>query len=358
MIGSVIISLYSHNKLPGIYRRPSRFLLAGVFLVVLVNLLQITGINGPAFDISIVGASIAVITAYFAVVRSKGVDFITSARDEIYDYLSEGIIVLNDERYVVYINTSAKRMLDILNLSTADKSYDQIFESAVGKSSNIEAAPADEDGLDMTFLRDSEELIHNISEKPIKDNSGSPLGTFIVISEVTKNRAIINKLENIGGIDALTGLANRRSIERFMTNIDDPKRYPIGVILGDIDKLKQVNDNLGHKQGDALIRLVSEIMTDACPTRGRVSRIGGDEFLMVIPSTSEEEVKGLISVMERVLDSHKVQDTHKNYMFVPSVSFGYDFKVNAHQSLPEAISKADERMYERKRGRNDAQERN
>lgn len=351
VLGAFILSLYCHNKLPRSYRAPSFILLAGLLIVLVINVLQITGINYQNFDISLVGASFAVIAVYFSVTKSKGVDFITSARNEIYDYLSEGVMVLNDERYVVYINRSARRRINDLGLSVMNELYDNVFESAVNFTSNIEAAPADEDGLDMTFMDKGNEIIFNLSEKPIKDNTGVPIGTLVVMDDVTKNRAIINKLENIGGIDALTGLPNRRSIEKFMANMDYTEKLPIAVISGDINGLKQVNDNLGHKQGDVLIRLVAEIMTDVCPTRGRVSRIGGDEFLIVIPNSNEREVKEIISAMEKVMEEHR------EYYFKPSVSFGYELKSIMSQSLASIISVADEKMYKIKDAKKEASRR-
>lgn len=350
MIGALVVSLYSHKNLPRTYRSSSYVLLAGLFLVVIINGLQLSGINYQNFDTSIVGASITIVAIYFSVARSKGVDFITSARNEIYDYLSEGIIVLNDDRYVVYINSSARKKISELGLNVINELYDNVFEKAVGFSTNIEAAPADEDGLDMTFMKDKNETIYNLREKPIKDNSGLPIGTFVVLDEVTKNRAIISKLENIGGIDALTGLPNRRSIEKFMTNIDNGDKLPIAIISGDINGLKIVNDTLGHKQGDVLIRLVSEIMSDVCPTKGRVSRIGGDEFLIVIPNTDEKEVQEVIEEINRQMDNSK------HYLFKPSVSFGHDFKTDRDQSLTEVVSVADEKMYEIKRATKEARE--
>ncbi len=350
VVGSLLVGIYCHNKLPRSYRTPSFILVSGLFVVFIINALQVAGINYQNFDASLVGASICTMAVYFSVVRSKGVDFITSARNEIYDYLSEGIMVLNDERYVVYINKSARRRIGRFGINVINEPYDNVFEKAVSYSSNIEAAPADEYGLDMTFMDEGNEIIFNLSEKPIKDNAGVPIGTFVVMDEVTKNRAIINKLENIGGVDALTGLPNRRSIEKFMTNMDNPDKLPIAVVSGDINGLKQVNDNLGHKQGDVLIRLVSEIMTDVCPTRGRVSRTGGDEFLIVIPNTNEQEVDDMISEIGYIMDNSE------EYLFKPSVSFGYDIKVNADQKLADVVSNSDEKMYKVKKDMKAAQE--
>lgn len=347
ILGALIIGIYCHRKLPRTYRAPSYVLLSGIAIVVLINVLQVTNINYQHFDISFVGTSIAIIAVYFSVIQSKGVDFITNARIEIYDYLSEGIFVLNDERYIVYLNSSARQKISSLNLNAINELYDNVFEQAVSHAVNIEAAPADEDGLDMTFIENGVETVYNLSEKPIKDRSGVPIGTFSVLDDVTENRAIIGKLENIGGIDALTGLPNRRSIEKFMDNVDNASKLPIAVISVDVNGLKQVNDNLGHKQGDVLIRLVAEILEEACLAKGRVSRIGGDEFLIVVPNTSEEEVEQIIR------DADRIMDGTQEYLFKPSVSFGYEIKTEEGQDMTAIVQKADEKMYadkaERKR---------
>ena len=342
ILAAFLIAIQCHRKLPRTYRSPSLVLLVGLGFAFIINMLQVVGVNYQDFDIAFAGTSVAIMVVYFSVVRSKGVNFITSARNEIYDYLSEGIFVLNDERYIVYLNKSAKQKVSNLKINAINQLYDNVFEKAVDISVNIEAAPADEDGLDMTFIKDGNEVILNLREKPIKDNSGMPIGTFAVLDDVTKNRAIINKLENIGGIDALTGLPNRRSIEKFLSNIDDPSKLPIAVISGDVNGLKKVNDNLGHKQGDVLIRLVSEIISDVCPPKGRVSRIGGDEFLIVIPNSGEAEVNSIITEIEAKMNKSE------NYLFKPSVSFGYDMKTKEDTSLSDIVVSADEKMYEEK----------
>lgn len=349
LIGALLICIYSHSRLPRTYRTPSFVLLVGIASVVLINAMQIAGINYQHFDVSFAGISIIVIILYFSVIKSKGVDFITSARDEIYDYLKGGIFVLNDERYIVYMNDSAREKVKMIGVNALNELYDKVFEKAVSHTINIEAAPADEDGLDMTFINNGNEEVYNLREKPIKDRSGIPIGTFAVLDNVTENRAIINKLENIGGIDALTGLPNRRSIEKFMTSINNPSKLPVAVISGDINGLKDVNDKLGHKQGDVLIRLISEILTDICPTKGRVSRIGGDEFLIIIPNSDEAEVNDIISQMEMQMNNSS------EYMFKPSVSFGYSFKSHIKQNMTDIIISADEKMYERKRKLKEAQ---
>ena len=343
IVAAFFIAIYCHRRLPRAYRTPSRVLLIGLGFAFIINVLQIAGVNYQDFDLSFMGTSIALMVVYFSVIESKGVDFITSARNEIYDYLSEGIFVLNDERYIVYMNQSARQRVNAMRINAINEPYDNVFEKAVNDTVNIEAAPADEDGLDMTFIRDGAEIIYNLREKPIKDNSGTPIGTFSVLENVTKNRAIINKLENIGGIDALTGLPNRRSIEKFLSSVDEPSKLPISIISADVNGLKKVNDNLGHKQGDVLIRLVSEIISDVCPPKGRVSRIGGDEFLIVIPDSDEAEINSIIAEIEARMDNSK------NYLFKPSVAFGYAIKTEESQDLTGVVVNADERMYKNKK---------
>lgn len=337
------VGIYCHHKLPRSYRASSFAILISPVLVMTAASLQLSGLSYPYYELPIIGTSIAVTIIYLSAINSKGMDFISSARNIIYDYLNEGIFVLNDERYIVYLNKNAGKLVKDLGLSVLNQQYDNVFERAVEFTSHIEAAPADEDGLDMTFIKDGVESVFNLREKPIKDRSGMPIGTFAVLDDVTENRAIINKLENIGGIDALTGLPNRRSIEKFIKSVDNGSKLPIGIISADVNGLKTVNDVLGHKQGDVLIRLISDILSDACPSRGRVSRIGGDEFLMVLPNSDEETMIYLIAEINERLASCQ------NYMFRPSVSFGFDIKYKKEQNLDTVIQRADEKMYENKR---------
>jgi diguanylate cyclase (GGDEF)-like protein len=98
-------------------------------------------------------------------------------------------------------------------------------------------------------------------------------------------------------LDELTGLPNRRALQEFLTDRLDPsKTDPVAVIFIDLDRLKAVNDMLGHAAGDALLIAVSSLLRSALSSFDFVARLGGDEFVVVLaPGTVD-----VLAVAERL----------------------------------------------------------
>src|SRR5690348_593927 len=104
-------------------------------------------------------------------------------------------------------------------------------------------------------------------------------------------------------LDPLTGLHNRRSGEqRLAQEISRSRRYarPLTVILLDLDNLKQCNDQFGHEAGDEMLRAFSQRLTRAIRGSDMAVRIGGDEFMAILPECRADEVRHVISRLENL----------------------------------------------------------
>ena len=182
----------------------------------------------------------------------------------------------------------------------------------------------------------------NFKENIISDDDGEVKGKFYLCSDVTKNRAIFNQLAENAEIDALTGLQNRRGFEQAIVALDIPPNLPLAVIFGDLNDLKKVNDTLGHKQGDKLIVTTASLLKNACPRSGRLFRIGGDEFVMLVPNFTATLAK------ERVQEIRSLFESSCNISPQPSIALGYAVKEDPRDALLAIIEEADNFMYENK----------
>ncbi|HEV7918769.1 MAG TPA: GGDEF domain-containing protein [Solirubrobacterales bacterium] len=111
------------------------------------------------------------------------------------------------------------------------------------------------------------------------------------------------KLNYLTDHDPLTGLPNRRSFERTVErHIVLSRRYEHGgaVLIVDLDRLKDINEELGREAGDSLISDVAEAMRDRLRDSDYVARIGGDEFAVLLPSTDRD---GAIAAADSVLEA-------------------------------------------------------
>lgn len=124
----------------------------------------------------------------------------------------------------------------------------------------------------------------------------------IAISNAQKKNLISEKakeLEFLSYNDPLTGLYNRRYFNESLTNMIDKNELPLGLIIGDMNNLKKINDTYGHMAGDQYLIEASHILK-TIPDVPFVYRLGGDEFAILLPRTSREDMKQIIDEIQEV----------------------------------------------------------
>jgi len=146
--------------------------------------------------------------------------------------------------------------------------------------------------------------------------------------------------------DALTGITNWRSFQELLTvEIQRAQRYPYPITLAylDIDNFKQVNDQQGHNQGDKLLKGVAQTLTNGLRNTDVVARIGGDEFIVMMPYTNRAQAEQVLPrVHQTLLDF--VHEHHFSVGFsVGVVTFEYP-----STTVDDMVSVADSVMYEAK----------
>jgi diguanylate cyclase (GGDEF)-like protein len=160
----------------------------------------------------------------------------------------------------------------------------------------------------------------------------------------------------IAAIDSVTGLFNRRYFHtRLDEEIERARRHqsPLTVLLLDIDNFKQLNDRLGHLTGDAVLRVVADVLRRSVRLFDVCARFGGDEFAILMPGSSAESSA---QIAERIREG--IEDSRP-----PGSPWTEDFKVTASIGIAtttagaaeELIARADQALYQAKReGRNRA----
>jgi len=121
------------------------------------------------------------------------------------------------------------------------------------------------------------------------------------IQSLTKVENLTNEVYKLAALDQLTGLYNRRSGEqRLAEEISRAVRYqrPLTVLLLDVDGLKQINDRLGHPGGDTILRNFAERLQKAIRGSDLAVRLGGDEFMVILPECRSEEVRHVLNRLE------------------------------------------------------------
>ncbi|HAE63074.1 MAG TPA: hypothetical protein DCG38_12210 [Eubacteriaceae bacterium] len=157
--------------------------------------------------------------------------------------------------------------------------------------------------------------------------------------DITEKKQRQLEIEYLSYRDQLTGLYNRRFFEEELKRLDTPRNLPLSIAMVDVNGLKLANDAFGHESGDEMLIKIAEVMKRLCRADDIISRIGGDEFIVLLPKTDASETK---KIAERISEGVKNETTAA----IPlSVSCGFSVKVSADKDISAVIKKAEERMY-------------
>jgi diguanylate cyclase (GGDEF)-like protein len=165
------------------------------------------------------------------------------------------------------------------------------------------------------------------------------------IESLAKVQTLTDEVYKLAALDQLTGLYNRRSGEqRLAEEISRAVRHerPLTILLADLDGLKQINDRLGHAAGDLVLKSFSERLRKAIRGSDLAVRLGGDEFLVLLPECRADEVR---HVLNR-LDGLEVE--YDGAKIPVRFSRGWtDYKPG--ETAEELLRRGDEALYENKR---------
>lgn len=145
--------------------------------------------------------------------------------------------------------------------------------------------------------------------------------------------------------DSLSGLSNRRKCEETLKLFTD-LLTPYIVISLDMNFLKKINDTYGHHVGDQMITDFSQVLQEVFGTLGTVGRMGGDEFIVILPNVNDAQVTLLLQAMDEQIELRNAQP--REYQLSCASGFASSEEVDDSDFLA-AYKLADERMYENKR---------
>jgi len=175
------------------------------------------------------------------------------------------------------------------------------------------------------------------------------LAIIILITRLQGRRAQLTmlniELARLAAVDALTGLRNRRAIDEYLhDSLSAARRHDLdlSVLLVDIDHFKTVNDTLGHRSGDAVLAHSALVLHGALRTEDAIGRWGGEEFLIVLPSTDEE---GALRATERLREALASDQPEESRLHGLAVTITIGVAEWRGEEMDELVSRADRALY-------------
>jgi len=167
---------------------------------------------------------------------------------------------------------------------------------------------------------------------------------LLALVDITARKKAEAYLEYLGKHDVLTQLRNRSFFVDELNRLERKGPLPITVVNIDMDDLKKANDTLGHSVGDALLRRAGEVLTKAVDKPATVSRVGGDEFVILIPNADIEAGQAVMDSIQQLVE------LNNQFYGSPPLRFSMGMATCYQRGgLAAALRDADAAMYEDKR---------
>jgi len=236
------------------------------------------------------------------------------------------------------INNSFTRMFGLTREDVVGKSLKKIFPTTesywfdeykkvvlTGQSSYFENYYA------------TKERIYSTYTYRIKPNQFAAL-----ITDITDRKKNEENIIRLSYYDHLTGIYNRRFFEEELKRLDVERNLPLTIVMGDVNGLKIINDSFGHDFGDSLLIKTVEAIKKGCRQDEIIARIGGDEFVILLPKTDEETSEKIVKRIHKFIAEEKIGNLEL------SISFGFSTKHTITETISDTFKNAENQMYRHK----------
>lgn len=262
-----------------------------------------------------------------------------------YSYDAKGNVTYVSDSATDILGYDKKEFVEGLDRYFSD---DRINEKAKVFASLSKQGEVQEPYECSVFSKDNKLYYLEITEVPIIDKDGNLESVEGIVRDITKYHEAQYKIEHMAMHDSLTGLCNRACLyDQLDIMISAAKRskQKFAVLFLDLDRFKYINDTLGHDIGDMLLKNVSQRLLHMIRKDDVISRIGGDEFVMVLNNVDEKSLLGIVNKILKLLRTTWNIEHHELHV---TSSIGIAMYPDDGETRKDLMKHADMAMYHAK----------
>lgn len=300
---------------------------------------------------------------------------------EILNFISEGIVILDNDLTIVYWNPLMEKLTGFSRNQVLHRNIGEAVPALEKKMYRRAMADVSANGMPAFFsaaihrrLLGGSHPVNLKMNRILHHNGNLILMEFIDMTnqfiQLDQLRASVRKqaelndrlkqkeqvIEKLAYYDQLTGVANRALFDKYAGEYlsrAERNGSMLGLMFVDVNEFKQINDTYGHNTGDKVMTRVAGMLTESMRKDDIVCRYGGDEFLVLMPDVPDQF--DYQNVIRRIAENKKKNLIQDGYEIILSLSIGVSLYPRDGRTIDELIVKADERMYkEKNRSRQDA----
>ena len=366
LVAFASFTLFVHSvKSQVLYQRQNRIILLASIFPIVSAVLYVSGLNPfPGLDITPVSFAFTAAALLMGISRQRFLDVIPISHEFLIDQFDDAVMVIDEGLRIIDLNQAAERMIigereKVIGKPGGDviRFWDQLLQNFDPNHQlrfEIEQSQP-------------EEMYFQTTISPLKNNQSQFMGWTLVIADITRRKAaeialqdvnvkLENQLQEIRSLqeklqeqairDAMTGAFNRgyldETLERELARAKR-NRYPLSVMMIDIDFFKKINDSYGHKAGDLVIKTVGKMLMNNSRACDCVCRFGGDEFVVVMPEMGEADAVIRAEKWRTLLKSKHM--IFRNNTIAPTISIGIATYPNSEKSSRSIVDAADRALY-------------
>jgi diguanylate cyclase (GGDEF)-like protein/PAS domain S-box-containing protein len=353
------------------YWRQALWILGASIFPIIANVLYVVGYT-PGLDLTPVGFSLTGAMISWSLFRLQLIDLTPISQSVLIENLADGMVVLDNHFRIVDMNPTARRILHINSDEIIGKPSSTILANWQELVSLCNQPLNKQVETQMVVDQD---IYFHVLVSPMLDNRNHPAGNLVILHDISQqksaefalqkaNERLQSQLAEIQRLqdnlrqqairDSLTGLFNRRYLEETLERELSRavrKKYPLSLLMLDIDHFKMVNDTYGHAAGDAVLQSLGNHLLSYSRKLDIACRFGGEEFVLVLAES--DAASALKRAEEWRAAIEKMNVIHAANTIHITVSIGIAVFPQHAENMKDLLYAADQALYTAKKtGRN------